>query len=199
MPATHEPFGRITRCSTQVFSGAIRPSAVEQPVFGAFCGAPDTGGELLVIGVIYDIRIEDDPLARQMAALEDLPAEQLADAQHNRQAPIEFSALTVGYRHAAGSVAGLPPRPPLTLAPVSLLEPPDLLEFSARFDFARLILASPNLPAEQLLAAALRTALAARPESERERYRLQAGRAIARLLAGDLPRLEQVLGALGAA
>lgn len=196
MPDPTGPIGRITRCSTQSFTGAVRPSALDLPAFGAFCQAQDQSGQVQVIGVIYDIRIEDDPLARQMAALEDLPSEQLADAQQNRQAPIEFSALTVGYRRAKGYSYSLPPQPPLTLAPVSLLEGEDLLQFSEKASFARLILASLNVPAEQLLAAALRSAVQARPEGERDRYLMLSGRSIARLLAGDLARLEQVLGAL---
>jgi hypothetical protein len=190
------PIGRITRCSTQAFTGAVRPSALALPAFGAFCHAQDPSGEVRVIGVIYDIRIEDDPLARQMAALEDLPAEQLADAQQNRQAPIEFSALTVGFSQGEQYSFGLPPQPPLTLAPVHLLQGQALLQFTEQAGFARLILSSPNVPAEQLLAAALRVAVQARAEGERQRYLLAAGRSIARLLAGELPRLEQVLGAL---
>ena len=98
MPDPTHPIGRITRCSTESFTGAVRPSALALPAFGAFCQAQDQSDQVQVIGVIYDIRIEDDPLARQMAALEELPAEQLADAQQNRQAPIEFSALTA-YAH----------------------------------------------------------------------------------------------------
>ncbi|MFN2149267.1 MAG: hypothetical protein ACK2T2_12830 [Anaerolineales bacterium] len=196
MPETTGPIGRITRCSTQLFSGAVHPSALSRPAFGAFCQAEDTAGEIKVIGVIYDLRIEDDPLARQMAALEDLPAEQLADAQKNRQAPVEFSALTVGYEQGDRIIYALPPRPPLTLSPVFLLSGQDLLRFTGEASFARLILASPNLPSEQLLAAALRSAIAARPEGDRDRYQLLAGRTVARLLAGDLPRLENVLGAL---
>ena len=196
MPDPCGPIGRITRCSTQAFSGAVHPSALARPAFGSFCQAPDSAGEIQILGVIYDLSVEDDPLARQMAALEDLPSEQLADAQKNRQAPVEFSALTVGYRQDDEFAYGLPPRPPLTLAPVTLLSGQDLLRFTEGADFARPILTSPNIPSEQLLAAAVRCAVAARPESERERYLLLAGRAIARLLADDLPRLESVLGAL---
>jgi hypothetical protein len=196
MPEADNPIGRVTRCSTQEFTGAVRPSALGLPRFGAFCQAQDSSGSLDIIGVIHNIRVEDDPLARQMAALEDLPAEQLADAQQNRQAPVEFSALSVGYRRAGSYSQGLPPQPPLTLAPVRLLAGQELLQFTERFDFARLILARRDIPAEQLLAAALRIAVQAREENGRERYLLQAGRSIARLLAGDLPRLEAVLGAL---
>ncbi|MEJ2012939.1 MAG: hypothetical protein P8X64_12050 [Anaerolineales bacterium] len=196
MPEAENPIGRVTRCSTQEFTGAVRPSALGLPRFGVFCQAQDSSGDLDIIGVIHNIRVEDDPLARQMAALEELPAEQLADAQQNRQAPVEFNALTVGYRQAGSSLHGLPPQPPLTLAPVRLLSEQELIQFTERVDFARLILARTDIPAEQLLAAALRIAAQAREQERRERYLLQAGRSIARLLAGDLPRLEAVLGAL---
>mgnify|MGYP000106110759 CR=1 FL=1 len=54
--------------------------------------------------------------------------------------------------------------------------------------------AAAEAPADQLVAAALRAAAAARPsEPEREAYLIAAGRELARLLALDLTRLDGIL------
>lgn len=196
MSEMSEPLGRVTRCSTQSFSGAVRASSLGAPAFGACCQAEAEGGRVQVIGVIYDIRIEDDPFARQMAALDDLPAEQLADAQRNRQAPVEFSALTIGYKEAGHYYSGLPPQPPFTLAPVYLMEQDALLDFSRDLSFTRQILNAEGVPGNDLAAAVLKRMADAYPADERERFLLQAGRTIARFLAGDLPRLETILHTL---
>jgi len=65
--------------------------------------------------------------------------------------------------------------------------------FTARFDYFRLVLEAREVPADELLAASLRAAAAARPASEREAFLVEAGRELARLLAGDPVRLEGLL------
>ncbi len=188
--------GRVTRCSTLMFSGAVRTSSLGMPAFGACVKAAAENGQVQVIGVLYDIRIEDDPLARQMATLEDLPAEQLADAQRNRQAPVEFSALTLGWIQGDRFHSSLPPQPPFTLAPVYLLEPAELRRISHDLSFTRQLLFVEGIPGDELLAALLKDMKDAHPAGDRERFLLQAGRTIARTLSGDLPRLETILDRL---
>ncbi|MCK5053871.1 MAG: hypothetical protein KAR65_06315, partial [Anaerolineales bacterium] len=58
------------------------------------------------------------------------------------------------------------------------------------------ILNAPQLPVDELLATALRLSAQERLEEERERFLLQAGREVARLLAQDLTRLENILRGL---
>ena len=65
--------------------------------------------------------------------------------------------------------------------------------FTARFDYFRLVLEAREVPVDELLAASLRDAAAARPEGERETFLVEAGRELARLLAGDPVRLEGLL------
>lgn len=196
MPDTEGLIGRVTRCSTRGFVGAIRLPEPEVPVFGGFCQAEAQRGTSQVIGLVYDISVQDDEFARQMAATEGAPAEILADGQANRQVPVEFSALAVGYRVGEDFVHSLPPQPPLTLAPIHRLAPDDVRTFTARFDFLPLVLGATQLPADQLLAAALRIAAEARPESERRPFLINAGRACARLMGADLPQLQNLLRAL---
>jgi hypothetical protein len=188
--------GRVTRCSTRGFVGALKLPEPEIPVFGGFCQAEAQQGASQVIGLIYDLSIQDDEFARQMAAAEDPAAEVLADGQANRQVPVEFSALAIGYRAGDGFVQRLPPQPPLTLAPIRALSETELRTFTQAFDFLPLVLAAPQIPVTDLLAAAFQTAAASRPASERQSYLLQAGRACARLMTSDLTQLENLLRGL---
>ncbi len=188
--------GRVTRCSTRGFVGAVRIPEPEVPAFGDFCLAEAQQGRSRVIGVIYDISIQDDELARQMAMAENLSPEQLADTQQRRLVPVEYAALAVGYHNDGGYHYALPPQPPLTLAPIYPMSGQEVRDFTERLDFLPLILGAPHIPVDDLLAAALRTAAATRAEEVRRPYLVRAGRACARLLGRDLARFETFLQTL---
>lgn len=188
--------GRVTRCSTFGFVGAIRLPEPDLPSFGTFCQVEAQKGRSQVIGVIYDISVEDDPFARQLATAEGLTEEQLQDTQVNRQVPVEFSALAVGYRRDGQIRHTVPPQPPMTLAEIYPLSAEDVQSFTERLDFLPLVLAAPQLPVDHLLIACLRQAALARPESARRPFLVEAGRACARLLAGDLARLNNLVRGL---
>ncbi|MCK5317463.1 MAG: hypothetical protein KAJ55_06085 [Anaerolineales bacterium] len=198
MPESPMMIGRVTRCSTRGFVGGMQVSENELPVFGSFCQAEAQGGRSLVVGLVYDISITDDQFARQIAALEDVPQEQIADGQINRQVPVEFSALAVGFRDDEAFHQSLPPQPPLTLASIFSMVPKDSVDFTSQLHFLQTILNAPQLPVDELLATALRLSAQERPEGEREQFLLQAGREVARLLAQDLTRLENILRGLRA-
>lgn len=189
--------GRITRCSTRGFVGAVRLPEPDIPVFGTFCKAEAQQGKSDVIGLIYDINIDDDEFARQMASADNLQPEQLADGQYNRQLPIEFSAVSVGYQVDDQYHYTLPPQPPLTLHPVYALTPDEVLSFTGRLDFLPLLFTNPTVPVDSLLAVVLRSAAALRPEGKRKLFLLEAGRECARLLTKDQTRIDTLLRLLG--
>jgi hypothetical protein len=196
MTADDRPIGRVTRCSTRGFVGAVRLPEPQWPVFGTFCRAEAQQGQSQVIGLIYDLSIEDDELARQLAASESIRPEQLADSQVNRQVPVEYRALAVGYLNGGGFTQSLPPQPPLTLAPVYRLSDEQVRTFTERLDFLPLMLGVPEIPVDDLMAAALKSAAAVRPESERRGYLVRAAAEVARLVGRDLTRLESLLRAV---
>ena len=196
MTADDRPIGRVTRCSTRGFVGAVRLPEPQWPVFGTFCRAEAQQGQSQVIGLIYDLSIEDDELARQLAASEAIRPEQLADSQVNRQVPVEYRALAVGYLNGGGFTQSLPPQPPLTLAPVYRLSDEQVRTFTERLDFLPLMLGVPEIPVDDLMAAALKSAAAVRPESERRGYLVRAAAEVARLVGRDLTRLESLLRAV---
>jgi hypothetical protein len=185
--------GRLLRSSTAGYVFGCSVPEPEVPLFGAFVKAPAQRGQTEVIGLIYDITIEDDPFVRQMVATPDLPEAYVEDQRVNRQVPIEVSVLAVGYRNHAGFQHALPPQPPITLDRISQCSPAEVLEFTSRFDFLRLILDSPDAPADELIAVSLRHAADLRPPEDRTFFLREAGKELARLLSRDLARLENLL------
>jgi hypothetical protein len=193
MAQAEKVIGRVTRCSIQGFVGGIQLRFPDLPVFGGWVQAPAQGGSSAVVGLIYDISIEDDELARQLAMADNPSPEQQADQQFNRPIPIEIRALTVGYQAPGGYVQALPPQPPLTMAAITGMAPAAIRSFTQRLDFLRLALLTDEIPADQVVVAALRQAAHARPEAERRAFLLDAGQACARLLGGEMLRLEGLL------
>ena len=188
-----ETIGRLLRSSTAGYVFGCSVPEPEVPLFGAFVRAPAQRGQTEVVGLIYDITIEDDPFVRQMVATPDLPEAYVEDQRVNRQVPIEVSVLAVGYRSQTGFQHALPPQPPITLDRISQCSPAEVVEFTARFDFLQLILDSPDAPADELIAVSLRHAADVRPPEDRTFFLREAGKELARLLSRDLPRLENLL------
>jgi hypothetical protein len=185
--------GRLLRSSTTgyVFGCSVPEPGV--PRFGDFVKAPAQRGQTEVIGLIYDIVIEDDPFVRQIVATPDLDEAYIQDQRVNRQVPIEVSVLAVGYRDGAGLTTGLPPQPPITLDSITSCSGDEVVDLTDRLDYLRLILNSAIPPADELIAVSLKNAAALRPPQDRTPFLRNAGRELARLLARDLTRLENIL------
>lgn len=184
--------GLVTRCSSRGFVGAMRLPETDLPVFGAFCKAEAQRGHSNVIGLIYDISIEDDEFARQMAIAEKLEPENIAD-QQARLLPVEISALSIGYLRGDRYLYTLPPQPPISMAPIYSLSREEVQAFTSKLDFIPLILNASQLPVDDLLVAALHQATQVRSTDEQRPFLLDAGRECARRLARDLTRLEGVI------
>ncbi len=185
--------GRLLRSSTTGFVFGCLVPEPEVPRFGDFVKAPAQRKQTEVIGLVYDISIEDDPFVRQMVATPDLDEAYIQDQRVNRQVPVEACALAVGYRNGPDLHHALPPQPPITLEPVSLCPTEEVRDFNTRLDYLGLILAAPDLPADELVAAALKNAAEALPSEERSAFLVHAGQECARLLCRDLVRLENLL------
>lgn len=183
--------GRIIRSSTTRFAVGCQVLRPQVPAFGSLVKVPAMGDDQ-IYGLIHDVRMEDDPFVRQMAATEGLPAEYIEDQRRNRQVPIEVGVLVVGYRHSEEIYHRLPPQPPLSLDVIHTCAPDELVVFTGRFDYFRLVLDNRDLPADELLAANLRYAAGARGNAG-SGFLVNAGRELARLLAMDLYRLDAIL------
>jgi hypothetical protein len=184
------PVGRVLRSSTTSFSIGTKTLAADVPRFGAFvaAAAPD-GGD--IIGLIYDVVIDDDLFARQLIGAE-VSAEYIADQRQNRQVPIEISVLVVGHARDGKMYQYLPSQPPIALDEIVTCSDTEVVQFTADFTYFRTVLNAKDAPADELLAAALRLAAGARGAQGRD-YLVRAGRELSRLLAFDAVRLEGLL------
>lgn len=183
--------GRIIRSSTTQFAVGCQVLRPQVPVFGALVKVRALGDDE-IYGLIYDVRMEDDPFVRQMATSDGLRPETIEDQRRNRQVPIEVSVLVVGYQQNGAIQYRLPPQPPLSLDVIHTCDDDELVAFTQGFDYFRLVLDSRDAPADELLAANLRYAAAARDAGAYD-FALAAGRELARLLAFDLARLDAIL------
>jgi hypothetical protein len=183
--------GRIIRSSTTRFAVGCQVLRPQVPVFGSLVKVRALGDDE-IYGLIHDVRMEDDPFVRQMATTDGLRPEYIEDQRRNRQVPIEVGVLVVGYSQAGEIYHWLPPQPPLSLDVIHTCAQEELVAFTERFDYFRLVLDNRDLPADELLAANLRYAAKARDTRGRG-FLVDAGRELARLLAMDPARLDAIL------
>ena len=189
--------GRVLRASTRGFAIGCAVMQPEIPAFGSFVRAEGQASGEAIYGLIYDVSVEDDPFVRQFIGANP-PEEVVRDQRENRQVPIEVSVLAVGCGDGEGVRHCLPAQPPVTLDWLYQCRAEEIRGFTGKFDYFQLVLESREVPADELLAASLRAAAAARPENEHQRFLVDAGRELVRLLAGDPTRLEGLLRRLHA-
>lgn len=189
--------GRLLRAGTTGFVAGCRVSQLESPSFGALVTAP-LGNGYEIYGLIYDIRIDDDGLVRQLVTADGVDASIIADNRENRNVPIEMSVLTVGCRQNGRISHLLPPRPPLSLDLIYLCQPEEICEFTSagRFSYFRHVLRASDLPADELLAAHLQQAHAAHQTAGSPAWAEAATKELIVLLRDDYGSLVNVLSAL---
>lgn len=184
--------GRVLRAGTRGFTIGCAVMQPDIPAFGSFVRADGLAPGSAIYGLIYDVNVEDDPFVRQLIGA-NLSEEVVRDQREIRQVPIEVSVLAVGCGDGQGTRHCLPAQPPVTLDWLYQCNDEEIRDFTARFDYFRLVLEAREVPVDELLAASLRVATAARREREREPFLVEAGRELARLLSGDPVRLEGLL------
>lgn len=188
--------GRILRASTRGFDCGTHSSNVdEKHNFGAFVKAPIANDETIyAIGLIYKLEIKDDQLVTELVMGEHVPFNILQDQRQNRMIPVEVKVLNIGFIDNGVLIHSLPPRPPMSLSDVELCTADEVYTFTRRFDYFRLILGASEVPADDLVAAAIRYAAWTYPEGqERYGFMVACGRQIARDLSNDLKRLSYIL------
>ena len=182
--------GRVVRSSTTRFAVACQVLRPEVTIFGSLVKVRALGDDE-VLGLIYDVRMEDDPLVRQVSIADDVPPETIEDMR-KRLMPIEVGVLVVGFQRAGVVYHRLPPQPPVSLDVIHTCTEEELRSFTASFGYFGLVLGNHDLAADELLAAHLRFAAEARG-SDGYGFSVDAGRELARLLNMDLGRLDAIL------
>lgn len=190
--------GRVLRAGTRGFVVGCEVMQPDIPSFGSFVRADGLMPGSAIYGLIYDVSLEDDLFVRHFIG-SDVDEEVVKDQRENRQVPIEVSVLAVGCDDGENARQCLPAQPPVTLDWLYQCTDEEVRAFTTHFDYFRLVLEAREVPADELLAASLRAAAAAQPEDKREPFLVEAGRELARLLAGDPVRLEGLLRRLRSA
>ncbi|MBI3943484.1 MAG: hypothetical protein HY326_10770 [Chloroflexi bacterium] len=189
--STEIEVGRVLRASTQGFTVGCLKLGPDVPIFGSLVKAP-IRGDGGIYGLVYDVTIQDDPFVRQLLAAPNLSEETILDQRQRRQVPYEISVLVVGYLFQGAVRRYLPPQPPETLNRVYTCAQDEVQRFHQRFDHFRTILQAREIPADELISAGIRQAAESMGPNQ-QRYLLEAGRELARLLNDDLIRLSSIL------
>ena len=156
MSEDQSEIGRVLRANTTGFAVGSRVKQLTTPGFGSLVKAQAAGEKEAIYGLIYNINIDDDQLIRRLVMVEAPRREVIEDQRNNRILPIEMSVLAVGYRLNGNLHYSLPPRPPLNLDPVLLVDDrQELQEFTENLGYLRLILRAEGgrVPVDQLLVA----------------------------------------------
>lgn len=188
--------GRVLRSSTTGFDCGTHSTRLDdRHSFGAFVEVPIANSNLIyAIGLIYAVRVDDDPLVAELVRADTVEENVLRDQRENRLIPVEISVINVGWRDNTHTVAGLAPRPPMSLSDVVSCAPEVVRDFTQNRDFFRIVLSASEVPSDDLIAAALRYAAAAAYEpGERETFITESGRKLVRLLGNDLKRLAHLM------
>jgi hypothetical protein len=186
--------GRILRATTTEFVIGCRINQLEAPGFGNLVRVP-IENNFNIYGLIYDVRIEDDGLVKQLVTTDGVDEAIIADNRVNRNVPIEMAVMVVGYKKGETIKHLLPPRPGLSLDMIYLCSDKELVDFTSagRFGYFRHILRSTDTPVGELLAAHISQAQLAHQDPE---WFAAASQELITLLRDDYPTLMTVLGAL---
>ncbi|GAB4118539.1 MAG: HAS-barrel domain-containing protein [Roseiflexaceae bacterium] len=196
---TTERIGEVIEASTIGFTaGAYELLAA--PPFGALVRAQTRDAGVAVYGLVYDIRTgSKEPGGRALVRGRTYTGREIFDDEIYQEHPdlaevlqTEFSALTVGFTAHGRIYQYLPSHPPPVHYSVYECSPTEVVAFTEATDFFRTPLYASQLPGDELLAAAIRSAARARAGAERE-YLVMAGREVASLLKDDYDRLTAIL------
>lgn len=191
---TEIKIGRLLRSSTPKFVVGCQVKQLDAPGFGSLVRVP-VDENYQVYGLIYDIRIDDDGLVRQLVTTEGIDEAIIADNRVNRNVPVEMAVLVVGYQEGETIRHLLPPRPALSLDMIYLCDEGELVTFTGagRFGYFRHVLRAEDTPIGELLAAHITQVYAANRDKD---WVVRASRELISLLRDDHDTLMSVLGAL---
>lgn len=186
-------FGRLLRSNTTACVVGCSVSQTDAPAFGQMVRIPLEDG-VTVFGLVFDIHIDDDGLVRQIVTAPSIKPEVIEDNRRNRNMPVEMSVLFIGYAQNGDTVYALPPRPPLSLDAIYPCSDGEIRQFTSlgKFGYLRHLFRSPDLPADDLLAAHLSQVKQASPAGLDESALTE----VIALLKDDYTRLTTVLKAV---
>lgn len=162
------------------------------PQLGALVKA---GGPCPAFGVVHEVTTRGiDPSRRPTARGEDEATEAdvyRSNPQIEHLLRTDFRAVIVGHAGDGGTLYHLPPSPPPIYAFVHACPADEVAAFSSSTQCLRLLAGSGIAALEEVVAAFLRSAVAAQPDPQA--FLAGAGRQLASLLPGDFRTVESIL------
>lgn len=144
--------GRLLRSSTRGCAVGCLGGDQALPAFGSLVRVP-ANPDVTIYGIIYDTRVDDDGLVRQLAGNTALPDEVIEDNRRNRNTPVEISVLFLGYEQHREIVYLLPPQPPLSLVEFFPCSQEETRRFcSGKPAYLRFLASALEIPAADLAA-----------------------------------------------
>ena len=168
--------------------------------YGLYESAPlgalvKTDGAGSVLGIVHEVATTSiDPGRHPMAmGAEEETVESIyqSNPQLGRLYSTRFRSLLVGHRSNGDLLRYLAPTPPRIHDHVYRCDGDEIAEFCSSLDFLPTLLNAPVPTQDEVVAAFLRAAAASHPRGED--FRVRAGKELARLLGGQLPRLNTLL------
>jgi hypothetical protein len=192
--ADHIEIGRLLRSETVGFVFGCKLDQIDSPNFGSMVRVK-MDDHYQIFGLIYDIRIQDDGLVRQLITSDVLANEAWLDTRGNRTVPVEIGVLALGYEQDGQITHLLPPRPPLSLDEIFLCAPDEITAFTGagRMGYLRHILRDQNKPVAELLAAHLKNAREVQAAAGHPEWFEAAVEELITLMKDDYPTLMSVL------
>jgi hypothetical protein len=188
-----DKIGEVIQASTTEFV-AQGYELHQPPPFGSLVKTRE--GEVEIYGVVHQAATTPlDPGRRPIARGRDEEGEDdiyRAHPQLSQLLRTEFASLVVGHRDGDSCRHRLPPRPARIHGFVYLCDPQELRDFGGSLDFIHILASAPLVGrSEELLAAFIRSLSQA--QEDRHSFLVAAGKELALLLRGELPRLNAIL------
>jgi len=160
--------------------------------FGSFVKIASGSDDLEIFAVIHDVVTGPIDGVHRTSAF-GLNREQLRQEQPQIFALLrtDLHAAIIGYKQGKKAYQHLPPRPPEVHDFVYAADKKEIEAMTTDFEFLRLLAAVQTVPADELLAAAVREAYAA--QGGHKSFLLKAGQALSQLFRSDYERLVAVL------
>jgi hypothetical protein len=160
--------------------------------FGSFVTTESPGSDLKIIGVVHDVVTGPIDGVHRTSAF-GLTREQLRLEQPQIFALLrtELHTVIIGFQQGGKTFQYLPPRPPEIHDFVFAANRKEIEAVTHDFEFLRLLAAVTTVPADELIAAAVREAYSVKGKDQL--FLLKAGQTLSQLFRSDYERLVSVL------
>jgi hypothetical protein len=191
-----QAIAEVVSSSVTGFVAQSLPEQDDKPILkvglGSFVRIESDKDDLEIVAVVHDVVTEPLDSVHKTSAF-GLSREQLKLEQPQIFSLLrtDLHAVIVGFLKAGKAVHHLPPRPPEVHDFVFAAEKSEIEAITRSFEFLRLLNAVGSVPADELLAAAVREA--SLYQDNETNFLLKAGQAFSQLFRSDYDRLVSVL------